>query len=291
VTADAAEAAQDHPRPGASRERSIVKFSYEDLSSAQTVVKALHSQYGGRATYDQIAAELQSSPISGAFRNKVSAARLFGFVTVERQGFISPTALGASLLDERTASDARAQGFLNVPLYAQLYERFRNATLPGDKGLENVIRDMGVASKQVVTARQVFQRSALQAGYFRHGRDRLVRPPQGIVTESGYAEERTDERQEEGQQPGMQADPLLASLFQKLPNKDRGFSKDERDNFVIALKAIFTLVYGPEEDKSKSGRAGTEPARTPVAPTGPDAAQPDGDAPSVASGEAGLRAG
>jgi hypothetical protein len=253
-------------------------------------VKALHSQYGGRATYDQIAAELQSSPKSGAFRNKVSAARMLGFVTVDRQGFISPTPLGENLLDERTASDAKAEGFLNVPLYAQLYERFRNSTLPGDKGLENVIREMGVAAKQVVTARQVFQRSAQQAGYFRHGRNRLVKPPQGIVTESGYAEERTDERQEEGQ-PGMQADPLLASLFQKLPDKDRGFSKDERDNFVIALKAIFTLVYGPEEDKSKSGRAGAEPARAPVAPTGPDAAQPDGDAPSVASGEAGLRAG
>jgi hypothetical protein len=276
---------------GTTRERSIVRFCYEDLGSAQSVVKALHSQYGGRATYDQIAAELQSSPKSGAFRNKVSAARMLGFVTVDRQGVISPTPLGENLLDERTASDAKTEGFLNVPLYAQLYERFRNSTLPGDKGLENVIREMGVATKQVVTARQVFQRSAQQAGYFRHGRSRLVKPPQGIVTESGYAEERTDERQEEGQQPGMQADPLLASLFQKLPDKGRGFSKDERDNFVIALKAIFTLVYGPEEDKSKSGRAGAEPAKAPVAPTGPDAAQPDGDAPSVASGEAGLRAG
>jgi hypothetical protein len=256
------------------------------------VVKALHSQYGGRATYDQIAAELQSSPKSGAFRNKVSAARMLGFVTVDRQGVISPTPLGENLLDERTASDAKAEGFLNVPLYAQLYERFRNSTLPGDKGLENVIRELGVAAKQVVTARQVFQRSAQQAGYFRHGRSRLVKPPQGIVTESGYAEERTNERQEEGQ-PGMRADPLLASLFDKLPSKDEGFSKNQRTNFVTALNAIFTLVYGPEDEERTDGRTRTQPTgagRESAGSVSGDNAGPHASAPSVASGTAELRA-
>jgi hypothetical protein len=279
--------AEDGGRPEVSRERSIVRFCYEDLASAQSVVKALHSQYGGRATYDQIALELGSSPTSGAFRNKVSAARMFGFVTVDRQGVISPTPLGTNLLDERTASDARAEGFLNVPLYAQLYERFRNSTLPGDKGLENVIREMGVASKQVVTARQVFQRSAQQAGYFRHGRNRLVRPPQGIVTESGYAEERTDERQEEGQ-PGMQADPLLASLFQKLPPREKGYSDRERQDFVAALQAIFNVVYGPVDEKATTGREDDKSAgslrgeRGPTRPADSDTSRAEEDATSAA---------
>jgi hypothetical protein len=283
---------QDGAQAGTSRERSIVRFCYEDLGSAQSVVKALHSQYGGRATYDQIAAELHSSPKSGAFRNKVSAARMFGFVTVDRQGVISPTPLGENLLDELTASDAKAEGFLNVPLYAQLYERFRSSTLPGDKGLENVIREMGVAAKQVVTARQVFQRSAQQAGYFRHGRNRLVKPPQGIVTESGYAEERTDERQEEGQ-PGMQADPLLASLFQKLPSKGEGFSKSQRDNFVTALNAIFTLVYGPEDEERTDGRTGTQPTgagRESAGSASADSSRPKEGAASALASEAELRA-
>jgi hypothetical protein len=283
--------AQNTSRPRLSRERSTIRFPYDDLSAAEDVVRAVHERYGGQATYDQIAAELQVSNLSGAFRNKVSAARMFGLATVDRQGNVTPTPLGTKLLDERTAYDARAQSFLNVPLYAQLHERYRGATLPDDKGLEHAIRELGVATKQVTTARQAFQRSAQQAGYFHQGRNRLVKPPpSGTVGETGYPDERTDERREEGQ-PGMQADPLLASLFQKLPDKDRGFSKDERDNFVVALKAIFTLVYGPEEDKSKSGRAGAEPARAPVAPTGPDTAQPGGDAHSVASGETGLRAG
>jgi len=278
---------QESPRARTSRERSIVKFSYEDLSSAESVVKAVHGRYGGQASYDQIAAELHSSPISGAFRNKVSAARLFGFVTVDRQGVITPTPLGTKLLDELTASQAKAEGFLNVPLYAQLYERFRNSTLPGDKGLENVIREMGVATKQVVTARQVFQRNAQQAGYFHHGRNRLVKPPQGIVTESGYAEERTDERQEEGQS-GMQADPLLSSLFQKLPPADKGFSKSERENFVTALEAIFTIVYGPAVEKAATGREEEKPTgslrgeREPTQPAHSDTSRPEANAPSAA---------
>jgi hypothetical protein len=281
---------QESPRTGTSRERSIVKFCYEDLGSVETVVKAVHGRYGGRATYDQIAAELQSSPTSGAFRNKVSAARLFGYVTVDWQGAITPTPLGTNLLDERTVSDARAEGFLNVPLYAQLYERFRNATLPGDKGLENVIREMGVARKQVVTARQVFQRSAQQAGYFRHGRSRLVKPPQGIVGESVYAEQRTDEQHEEGQ-PGMQADPLLASLFQKLPASGQGFSKSQRKNFVTALEAIFTIVYGPDDEERKEGRVEAQPTGPAerAMPAGADTTRPEAGASGDAASAAELR--
>jgi hypothetical protein len=281
---------QDSPRPKLSRQRSTIRFPYDDLNAAEEVARAVHEKYGGQATYDQIAAELRVSNTSGAFRNKVSAARMFGFVIVDRQGAVTPTPLGTRLLDERTARDARAQSFLNVPLYAQLHERYRGATLPDDKGLENAIKDLGVAAKQVPTARQAFQRSAQQAGYFHQGRNRLVKPPpSGTVGETGYPDERTDERREEGQ-PGMQADPLLASLFQKLPDKDRGFSKDERDNFVIALKAIFTLVYGPEDEKGKSGRAGTEPAKERTASAGIDATRPEEDAPSAISSEAGRRA-
>jgi hypothetical protein len=285
-------AAQDASRPVASRERSTIKFPYEDLSSAEDVVRAVHRRYGGRAGYDQIAAELGASPLSGAFRNKVSAARTFGFVMVDRQGVATPTPLGMRLLDEQTAPDAKTEGFLNVPLYAKLYADFPGVRLPDDKGLEEAIKGAGVASKQATTARQVFQRSAQQAGFFHQGRDRLVKPPQGIVTESGYAEERTDERQEEGQ-PGMQADPLLASLFQKLPPSGQGFPESQRKNFVTALEAIFTIVYGPDDEGRKDGR--TEPqstgsGREPTGRAGADTTRPEEGTPSAAPGPTELRA-
>lgn len=278
---------QSSDQPKVVRERSTIRFPYDDMSAAEDVVRAVHERYGGQATYDQIAAELGISPISGAFRNKVSAARLFGFATVG-QGMIMSTPLGTKLLDERTAQDARAQSFLNVPLYAQLHERYRGATLPDDRGLEHAIRELGVAAKQVTTARQAFQRSAQQAGYFHQGRNRLVKPPpSGVVGETGYPSERTDERREEGQ-PGMQADPLLASLFQKLPPADKGFSKSERENFVTALEAIFAIVYGPAVEKAAAGREeekSTGSSRGEVEPTRPahpDTSRPEDNAPSAA---------
>jgi hypothetical protein len=284
---------QGSSQPRMSRERSTIRFPYDDLSAAEEIVRAVHERYGGQANYDQIAAELGVSSTSGAFRNKVSAARMFGFVTVDRQGAVTPTPLGTRLLDERTARDARAHSFLNVPLYAQLHERYRGATLPNDKGLEEAIRELGVAAKQVTTARQAFQRSAQRAGYFHQGRNRLVKPPpSGMVGETGYPDERTDERREEGQ-PGMQADPLLASLFQKLPSKDEGFSKSQRDNFVTALKAIFTLVYGPEDEERKDGRTGSQPTgagRESAGSASADTTRPEASTSSAAPGPAELRA-
>jgi hypothetical protein len=284
---------QEGSQPKLSRERSTIRFPYDDLSAAEEVVRAVHERYGGQATYDQIAAELAVSSTSGAFRNKVSAARMFGFVTVDRQGAVTPTPLGTKLLDERTARDARAQSFLNVPLYAQLHERYRGGTLPNDKGLEEAIRELGVAAKQVTTARQAFQRSAQRAGYFHQGRNRLVKPPpSGTVGETGYPDERTDERREEGQ-PGMQADPLLASLFQKLPPKDQGFSKAQQENFITALKAVFPLVYGSDDEERKDGRTETQPTgsgREPTGRTGADTTRPEEGAPSAAPGPTELRA-
>jgi hypothetical protein len=222
---------------------------------------------------------------------------MFGFVTVDRQGTVMPTDLGRRLLDERTAADAKADAFLNVPLYAELFGRLRSATLPSDKGLESLIRDLGVAAKQVPTARQAFQRSADQAGYFHQGRNRLVTPPRGRVEDTSGPQEEEEpgdaQRREEGQ-PGMQADPLLASLFQKLPPKDQGFSKTQQDNFITALKAVFPLVYGSEDEEPQVRRAETERAKgsgsEATGGTGADPTRPESDAPDASASTAELRA-
>src|SRR5690606_6449385 len=65
--------------------------------------------------------------------------------------------------------------------YNRLYNEFRNRQLPpSPAALERTFQSYGVAPKQVERARQAFQRSAQQAGYFDHGtRDRLVRPAVG----------------------------------------------------------------------------------------------------------------
>lgn len=240
----------------ASRERSTIAFPYDDLESAEDVVRALHGGYGGKATRDQIAAELGVSPTSGSFRMKLSTARRFGFVDAGRQA-IELTPLGKKLVDDAMAAEARVEGFLNVPLYNALYERFRGHKLPENRGLEEVIRELGVVTKQASVARQAFQRSAQQAGFFNKGGDRLVRPPTDRAGGERESEEDVGGGSEPGsgptesnkEEPGMQADPLLASLFKRLPPPDKGFNKRERDDFVTALEAIFRIVYGPTENK------------------------------------------
>lgn len=264
------------------RERSTIAFPYDDLESAESVVKALHSGYGGRANREQIAAELGVSANSGSFRTKLSTARLFGYVEAGRQS-VELTQLGRRLLDEQTRAEARVEGFLNVPLYEALYERFKGVTLPQSKGLEEVIRGLGVASKQVPVARQAFQRSAQQAGFFDKGEDRLVLPHTGKVGKEDQADHSLGRREEPEEEPGMQADPLLASLFRRLPPPEKGFSQQERENFMTALQAIFTIVYGSTSEEGGDERGAPEQQGSSKHPIGPDRSAQglDGGGPAV----------
>jgi hypothetical protein len=63
-----------------------------------------------------------------------------------------------------------------VPLYSAIYEKYKGHLLPPMKALEREMLSLGVSSKQTDKARQAFERSARQAGFFEAGDDRLVRP-------------------------------------------------------------------------------------------------------------------
>lgn len=75
-----------------------------------------------------------------------------------------------------TERAARAEAFMRVPLYAGVYDKYRGHLLPPAKALEREMQGLGVSSKQTDKARQAFERSARQAGYFESGEDRLVKP-------------------------------------------------------------------------------------------------------------------
>jgi len=57
-----------------------------------------------------------------------------------------------------------------------MYDKFKNGVLPPAAALERDIVELGVAEKQKDRARQVFERSAEQGGFFEHGKNRLVMP-------------------------------------------------------------------------------------------------------------------
>lgn len=229
------------------RQRSTIGFPYDDVETGVTIARAVHETYGGRATREQLAGVLDATSTSGAFRMKISASQMFGLVEVSR-GEISTTDLGRAALDPATKRDAKVNAFLSVPLYLALFDRFKGTTLPADTGLTAVIRELGVSDKQATTARRAFQRSAEQAGFFEQGPNRLVQPHTGSINKEYPPNDGGGDHHVEEDPPGMQADPLLASLFQKLPAPGDGrFRASERRNFVTALNAIFTMVYGPEE--------------------------------------------
>ncbi len=86
------------------------------------------------------------------------------------------TDLGQRVLNPVTEVEARATGFLNVPLYRAVYEKYRGHMLPPPKALEREMVLAGVAPKQASKARQAMERAAEQAGFFTHGEDRSGGP-------------------------------------------------------------------------------------------------------------------
>jgi hypothetical protein len=168
--------------------RSTIAFPYGALQDAEQVVEALR-QRGDTAPVDALAAEMNQTTTSGSFRTKVATARIFGVIEV-RSGHARLTPLGHRLVDSDQAAQARVDAFLHVPLFQRVYDEYRGRNLPPSQGLEAAIARFGVSAKQVNRARQALQRSAEHAGFFKHGRDRLVAPaPSGGPDENDGVDE------------------------------------------------------------------------------------------------------
>jgi hypothetical protein len=235
------------------RQRSSIAFPYGDLEDAVEIAKGVFEVGGRTAGQDQLAAYLgHDSTRSGAFRTKLSTARTFGLVEVEKQQ-VELTALGRRITDASTEKAARVEAFMQVPLYKQLYEEHRGHRLPGASGLEGRMEQLGVASKQKKRARQVFQRSAEQAGLFSLGKDRLI-----IPTGLRLGEEGPDAAPEPEKEPvRRQTDPeeavaghheLIKGLFAMLPTEGE-FSPLQQKRWLEAAKVNLALVYGGVGDQ------------------------------------------
>jgi hypothetical protein len=157
------------------RGRSTVTFPYAALADGEAVARELQN-YGGAASPEDLANALGQKARSGAFRQKVSSARLFGLVSVAR-GEVTLKPLGRRILDPERRAEARVQAFLSVPFYKDLFETYRGETLPKPSALDADFVRRGVSPKSASIARQVFMRSAERAGFFLRGPNRLILPP------------------------------------------------------------------------------------------------------------------
>jgi hypothetical protein len=237
--------------PAEGRQRSTIGFPYADLQSAEDIAAAVFNQVGGGGCDDdQLAAWTKQSAKSSTFRVEISAARMFGVLEGEG-GRHRLSELGLSLVDPQRQREARVRAFLNVPLYRAIFEAFRGRQLPPAAALEREFVGLGVAPKQKDRARQVFERSADQAGFFANGRDRLVQP--GIrQDDAGSGEtEKNDQKGRSGGGDGSdgELDPVIAALTRKLPPTGQPWPTEARVRWLQMMEMAFQEAYGETPDQ------------------------------------------
>lgn len=233
--------------PEGRRAQSTIQFPYNDLEDAVKVALTIWNNYPAGCDIGQLAGAFRQTPKSGAFRTKVLASKMFGLVQGSQKLTVTP--LGRKVTDDRTAAEAKAEAFLRVPLFKAVFDHVApgGGMLPAsNEGLGNLIRELGVVENQVDKARQVFQRSAKQAGYHDHGVDRLVRPASGRrqELEEPPAEKDRERERDSSEREGIMAHPLIVGLLGALPDPEDEFPQEDRDLWIEAAKMNLALIYG-----------------------------------------------
>jgi len=262
VTVDV-QPADPKPNDRAERQVSSIDFPYTSLDDGIAVAKAVHKLGGNTCRLDSLAAELGHDTVkSGGFRQRLSTAHTFGFTSLS-QGIVTLSDLAARILDPEQEKAARVESFLKVPLYNAIYEQFKNGTLPPAQGLESAMVSLGVVPKQKTKARQAFQKSAKEAGFFAYGATKLVYPALGGASEPPKVKEPEVLTPESKRKSGNGGDggdvknrhPFIEGLLETLPPAALGAQKTEwslkdRQDWLQTAAGIFNLIYkASAEDK------------------------------------------
>jgi len=205
---------------------------------------------------------------SGSFIIKTGAARMFGLIE-SVQGKYQLTQLGFSIVDEAREKAAKAEAFLNVPLYRRVYDEFKGKQLPPrPHGLEQAFVKFGIPPKQKTNARLAFEKSARQAGYSTVDPDRLIEPILGPIGATGPTGPfgppgatgitgptgPTGPRGESaarfyGGGPAINEglDQLIRGLLDRLPKAGQKWEIEKRVKWLQTLAANIDMVYESED--------------------------------------------
>lgn len=250
------EAEQEAEEVSQGRQRSKIAFPYTDLGAATEVANAIHDKVGnGDCSLSQLAVWMNQSVKSSGFRVQIAAARLFGIIESDGTESYRLTALGRRVVDPDGARKAKVEAFLLVPLFSSLYDNHKEGVLPPAAALEREIANLGVSEKQKDRARQVFERSAEQAGFSEHGKNRLVMPAITVKPPAEGKEERKG-----GGGGGKELDPIIQGLLARLPPSGDVWPEAARVLWLELLKGSFKLIYkeapvSPEAFKQGGGVA------------------------------------
>ena len=240
---------------GSPTERSTIEFPYTDLDNAIEVARAVDAVAGGTAcSNEQLATHLQIEPKGGGYRLRVTGAKIYDVINYERGGRITLTDLGRRIIDPQGERAARRDAFLKVPLYARVFQEFNGRPLPPPPALERAMVSFGVGAKVADKARQVFLRSARQAGFFELSPDRLTEPPIRGGDGRGAAsvppaEVKPPARGTGGGGGDDDLHPLVRGLLLTLPKQPGEWPIKDRLNWLTMANSIFKMIYpAPADD-------------------------------------------
>jgi hypothetical protein len=243
-----------------SQGRSTIRFPYLDQDDAIDVAKKIFEIGGKSCDKFALAAALNVKADAGGFNLRVGTAKMFGLISGEKK-MLHLTPLGSRVLDPKTEKGARIDSFMAVPLYKAIFSDYEGQMLPANPGLETHIEKLGVAPKQKDKARQVFQRSATQAGYFAFGNNRLVapqlKPANNIKTTEEPEESPVDKTKggngsggnnggNDGDKDKKKRHPFIEGLLDTLPptGTDKAeWSIQGRHDWLQTAAGIFNLIY------------------------------------------------
>jgi hypothetical protein len=249
--APSAPAGVAEPTQAAKREISSIQFPYGDLDDAVSFAKAIYAVGGQGCLIEQLAGFLKVAPSGGAFRSRMAHPRIFGLVEYER-GAVKLSDLGRRIVDATQEDSAKVDAFLTVPLYRAIYDRYKGYTLPPPAALEREMASLGVSSKQTDKARQVFERSARQAGFYWAGNERLTLP----VTKSRPETKPLDQFDPSpapilgggsGSGELSHLDPLIIELLKKIPSTADGWPEKPRLRWFKTFAMNVSQIYDADE--------------------------------------------
>lgn len=232
---------------GGKRQRSSIGFPYYDYGNCSAITMVIHSNVGhGECSLEQLSAWANRSSKSSGFLSQVSASKLFGIIEEGSEpGTLRLTKLGRQTLDPNTDKEAKAESFLNVPLFEALYEKYKGGVTPPHPALESEIVSLGVSVKQKTKARQVFESSAQQTGFRTAAPNRLVLPAT-VVKPNGDPKVSPDGK---GPKNFDQAklDPLITATLDRIPT-EKPWSGKNRLRWFHTLAMNISQVYDEDEN-------------------------------------------
>lgn len=244
-------------------------YPYYNMEDSVEVARLVHERGGGSCSRDQLASFLKySGTNNGTFLTRVSAAKMFGFISSE-QGSVSVTERGRNIFAPVMPDDkvkSKIEAFFSVPLFKIVYEHFKGKMLPPQVGLKNLIENQfRIVKARVTPTLRVLMESAEYAGFFNtHGDNTRLIEPSMETTHTTQSETHATSHKEDGKPeisparkgegesggPPTGIHTAIIGLLRELPSPGP-WKKSQKEGFMQAFKSTIDFIY-PEEKEGES---------------------------------------